>query len=183
MSVNIWYTSSRVWSPITVLWNLRRKCCFLWPFSSRKSCLGAVSASVSLTVPLYVYVATNEFWFIRHLRGLRSVENVSWDGSSASNGIWLLTTKGEILYFMFTSGYMDDREPLKQGKFLENIKGKLCADKGYIGQTLFGSLFLNGIQLVTKVKNNMKNSLMSIADKNLLRKRKRSMMSWRTSHR
>ena len=78
---------------------------------------------------------------------------------------------------MFTSGYMDDREPLKQGKFLENIKGKLCADKGYIGQTLFGSLFLNGIQLVTKVKNNMKNSLMSIADKNLLRKRKRSMMS------
>ena len=87
MSVNIWYTSSRVWSPITVLWNLRRKCCFLWPFSSRKSCLGAVSASVSLTVPLYVYVATNGFWFIRHLRGLRSVENVSWDGSSAST-LW-----------------------------------------------------------------------------------------------
>ncbi|WP_143869015.1 transposase, partial [Bacteroides zhangwenhongii] len=58
-----------------------------------------------------------------------------------------------------------------QGKFLENIKGKLCADKGYIGQALFENLFLNGIQLVAKVKNNMKNSLMSIADKILLRKR------------
>ena len=61
--------------------------------------------------------------------------------------------------------------PLKQGKFLENIKGKLCADKGYIGQALCENLFLNGIQLVTKVKNNMNNSLMSIADKILLRKR------------
>ncbi len=38
---------------------------------------------------------------------------------------------------MFTPGNVDDREPLKQGKFLENIKGKLCADKGYIGQALF----------------------------------------------
>ncbi|BDW75075.1 hypothetical protein BFINE_08700 [Bacteroides finegoldii DSM 17565] len=55
---------------------------------------------------------------------------------------------------MFTSGNVDDREPLKQGKFLENIKGKLCADKGYIGQALFKNLSLNGIQLVTKVKNN-----------------------------
>ena len=69
---------------------------------------------------------------------------------------------------MFTPGNVDDREPLKQGKFLENIKGKLCADKGYIGQALFENLFLNGIQLVTKVKNNMRNSLMSIADKILL---------------
>ena len=32
---------------------------------------------------------------------------------------------------------MDDREPLKQGNFLKDIKGKLCADKGYIiDQTL-----------------------------------------------
>ena len=61
----------------------------------------------------------------------------------------------------------------KKGIFIilyPRIKGKLCADKGYIGQALFENLFLNGIQLVTKVKNNMKNSLMSIADKILLRK-------------
>lgn len=55
-------------------------------------------------------------------------------------------------------------------KFLKNIKGKLCADKGDIGQTLFKNLF-RGIQLIAKVKNNMKNSLMSVADKILLRKR------------
>ena len=56
---------------------------------------------------------------------------------------------------------------MKHVKFLDNIKGKLCADKGYIGRALFENLFLNGI----KVKNNMKNSLMSIADKILPRKR------------
>ncbi len=66
----------------------------------------------------------------------------------------IINDKGEILNFMFTPGNVDDREPLKQGTFLENIKGKLCADKGYIGQALFENLFLNGIQLVTKVKNN-----------------------------
>ncbi|MEJ8763708.1 IS982 family transposase [Phocaeicola sp. HCN-40430] len=83
----------------------------------------------------------------------------------------IINDKGEILNFMFTPANVDDREPLKQGKFVENIKGKLCADKGYIGQALFENLFLNGIQLVTKVKSNMKNSLMSIADKILLRKK------------
>ena len=57
---------------------------------------------------------------------------------------------------MFTLGNVDDREPLRLGKLLENIKGKLCADKGYIGQALFENLFINDIQLVTKVKNNMK---------------------------
>lgn len=82
-----------------------------------------------------------------------------------------INDKGEILNFMFTPGNVDDRDPLRQGRFLENIKVKLCADKGYIGQALFENLFLNGVQLVTKVKNNMKNPLMSIADRILLRKR------------
>ena len=72
---------------------------------------------------------------------------------------------------MFTAADVDDGEPLKQGSFLNNIKGKLCADKGYIGNTLFETLFLNGIQLITKIKNNMKNVLMNINDKILIRKR------------
>lgn len=83
----------------------------------------------------------------------------------------IINDKEEILSFMFTPGNVADREPLKQGKFLDGVKRKLCADKGYIGQALFENFFLDGIQLVTKVKNNMKNSLMSIADKILLRKR------------
>ncbi|SDH52496.1 Transposase DDE domain-containing protein [Bacteroides ovatus] len=72
---------------------------------------------------------------------------------------------------MSTPANVDDRESLERGNFLKNIKGKLCADKVYIGQTLFENLFLNDIQLLTKVKNNMMNSLMSVADKVLLCKR------------
>jgi len=40
-----------------------------------------------------------------------------------------------------------------------------------IGKQLFESLCMNGIQLVTKVKSNMRNSLMPDADKIMLRKR------------
>lgn len=83
----------------------------------------------------------------------------------------IINDMDKILNFMFTSGSVDDREPLKHGKFVENIKGKLCADKEYIGQALFENLLLNGILLITKIKSYVKNSLMSIANKILLRKR------------
>ena len=72
--------------------------------------------------------------------------------------------KGELLSFMLTPGNVDDREPLKNTAFLENISGKLVGDKGYISK-------VDGIQLLTKVRNNMKGALMSVADKILVRKR------------
>ena len=49
--------------------------------------------------------------------------------------------------------------------------GKLVGDKGYIGKNLFERLFVDGIQLITKLKSNMKGALMSVSDKLLLRKR------------
>ena len=83
----------------------------------------------------------------------------------------VINDKGEILNFVITPGNVDDREPLKNGSFLEKVFGKLFADKGYIGQKLFEQLFVDGIQLITGLKRNMKNCLMSISDKILLRKR------------
>ena len=79
--------------------------------------------------------------------------------------------KGELLSFMLTPGNVDDTEPLKNTAFLENISGKLFGDKGYISKGLFEKLFVDGIQLLTKVRNNMKGALMSVADKILVRKR------------
>ena len=78
---------------------------------------------------------------------------------------------GEIVNFMFTPGNVDDREPLKVERFTEELYGKLVGDRGYISKDIFCKLFINGIQLITKLKNKMKNSLMSVADKVLLRKR------------
>ena len=78
---------------------------------------------------------------------------------------------GEIVNFMFTPGNVDDRDPLKVERFTKELYGKIIADRGYISKDLFCKLFVNGIQLITKLKNKMKNSLMSVADKVLLRKR------------
>ena len=83
----------------------------------------------------------------------------------------IINDRGEILNFMFTPGNVDEREPLKQGRLLKDIKGKLCADKGYIGQALLENLSLNGVHLVTKAKNNKRNRLMSMAERILIRKR------------
>ena len=79
--------------------------------------------------------------------------------------------RGELLNFMITPGDVDDRKPLEYKAFVEFIYGKLVADKGYIGKNLFERLFVDGIQLITKLKNNMKGALMSVSDKLLLRKR------------
>lgn len=79
--------------------------------------------------------------------------------------------KGELLNFVFTPGDVDDRKPLEYESFISQIYGKLVGDKGYISKELFSKLFVDGIQLITKLKSNMKGAIMSVSDKVLLRKR------------
>ncbi len=83
----------------------------------------------------------------------------------------VINDRGEILNFVITQANVDDRTPLKKKSFLEKIYGKLFADKGYIGRDLMQMLFVDGVHLITNIKNNMKNSLMTMSDKILLRKR------------
>lgn len=73
--------------------------------------------------------------------------------------------KGELLNFMITPGDVDDRKPLEYKAFVEYIFGKLVGDRGYISRNLFERLFVDGIQLITKLKSNMKGALMSVSDK------------------
>lgn len=79
--------------------------------------------------------------------------------------------KGELLNFMITPGDVDDRKPLEYKAFVEFLYDRLVADKGYISKRLFERLFVDGIQLVTKLKNNMRGALMSMSDRLLLRRR------------
>ena len=60
--------------------------------------------------------------------------------------------KGELLNFMITPGDIDDRKPLEYKAFVDFIYGKLVGDKGYISKNLFDKLFVDGIQLITKLK-------------------------------
>jgi hypothetical protein len=83
----------------------------------------------------------------------------------------VINDRGEILNFAITQANVDDRDPLKNESFLKAVFGKLFADKGYISEKFTNILFVNDIHLVTSIRNNMKNSLMSMSDKILLRKR------------
>jgi transposase len=82
----------------------------------------------------------------------------------------IFNDRGELLNVMLTPGNVDDRKPVP--KMARRLFGKLFADKGYISQKLFEELLLTfNVQLVTGVRSNMKNMLMPLMDKLLLRKR------------
>lgn len=83
----------------------------------------------------------------------------------------IINDRGEILSFTITQANVDDREPLKHENFLKNIFGKLFGDKGPISKELTKILFVDGIHLVTSIRSNMKNCLMTMSDKINLRKR------------
>lgn len=76
---------------------------------------------------------------------------------------------GELLAVKLTFANTDDRKPVPE--LTEGLIGKLFGDKGYISQKLFEALFERGLQLITRIKKNMKNKLMPVLDKILLRKR------------
>ena len=76
---------------------------------------------------------------------------------------------GELLACQFTAGNVDDRQPVPQ--LAKRLTGKLFGDKGYISAKLFAELWEQGVQLVTSIRSNMKNKLMPLMDKILLRKR------------
>lgn len=80
----------------------------------------------------------------------------------------VVSDEGELLAYMITAGNIDDRQFLRG---LKKIFGKICGDKGYISSDLFNDLMEKGIQLITKLKSNMKNKFMPLIDKLLLRKR------------
>ena len=81
----------------------------------------------------------------------------------------IVNDEGELLAVQLTAGNVDDRTPVP--KLVKKLFGKLYGDKGYISQKLFDLLFADGVQLVTKIKKNMKNKLMPVFDKLMLRKR------------
>lgn len=82
----------------------------------------------------------------------------------------VVNDRGELLNIILTPGNTDDRRPVLN--LLQKLFGKVFADRGYISQKLATQLLHTcGIELVTKLRRNMKNRLMRWADQLLLRKR------------
>jgi hypothetical protein len=81
----------------------------------------------------------------------------------------IINEKGDLLSVRLTQGNVDDREPLRQ--MTSRLTGLLFGDKGYISQKLFEDLYDQGLKLVTGLKAKMKNKLLPLREKILLRKR------------
>ena len=82
---------------------------------------------------------------------------------------FVINHKGQIVAVKITPGNTADSTVLDE--MTRHLAGKLYADKGYIGRELFHKLWRRGLHLITSIRRNMRNYLMPLADKVMLRKR------------
>ena len=81
----------------------------------------------------------------------------------------IINDEGELLAWQLTPGNIDDRKPVPT--LTQKLKGLLFGDKGYIASKLFKDLYERGLKLVTRLRSNMKNKLMDISERLLLKRR------------
>jgi len=82
---------------------------------------------------------------------------------------FVINHKGQIMALKITPGNTADSTVLDE--MTRHLAGKLYGDKGYIGRELFHKLWRRGLHLITSIRRNMRNYLMPLADKVMLRKR------------
>jgi len=132
-------------------------------------------------------VISNEITFIdstkiaicnnKRIKQNRTFEGIAKKGKSTMGWFYgfklhiAINEKGELCGANMSKGNVDDREEAVLDEVLQNVSGKLFADKGYISKKLFEHLFKQGTTLITSVRKNMKNRLIPLVDKLLLRKR------------
>ena len=76
---------------------------------------------------------------------------------------------GQIIAIRITKGNVDHGTPVEE--LTKKLKGSIYADKGYIGAGLFKASYKRRLKLRTGIKKNIKNYLIDLTDKKLLRKR------------
>jgi hypothetical protein len=81
----------------------------------------------------------------------------------------VINHKGQVMALRITPGNTADSTVLDE--ITKHLTGKLFADKGYISRELFTRLWKRGLHLITGIRRNMRNHLMPLADKLMLRKR------------
>jgi hypothetical protein len=84
----------------------------------------------------------------------------------------LINGQGGRMGFCFTTGNVSDNNAEVVGTLCQNLhEGKVFGDAGYISRQLFEHLYQQGLTLLTKIRKNMKNKLIQMKDKFLLKKR------------
>lgn len=85
----------------------------------------------------------------------------------------VINEQGGLMAFTLTSGNVSDNNPQVVGPLCKTLDegGKLFGDAGYVSHKLFQALFEQGLELITKLRKNMKNKLVHLKEKYLLKKR------------
>lgn len=82
----------------------------------------------------------------------------------------VVNDRGELLACRLTPGNVDDRSPVRA--LVKRVSGWLYGDRGYLSQSLTRDLLeTRKLRLVTKLKANMKERLLTLSEKLMLRKR------------
>jgi len=100
---------------------------------------------------------------------MQGAGNPRWAGSLGGRLHLAVNDQGELLACCLTPGNVDDRTPVPQ--MVNHLRGKLIGDRGYISAPLSELLFEHGLHLITRLRKNMKDRLMHLSDKLLVRKR------------
>ena len=144
-------------------WCLLLLCCFL---NSRRGEMTGIAFVDSTPIEICYPARAHAHKVFKH--------QVGWGKSSTG---WkfgfklhlIINEQGELLAFKLTPANTDDRKPVPD--MTQGLLGQLFGNRGYISQKLFEQLYECGLQLVTKAKKNMKQRLVKLMDKILLRKR------------
>jgi len=83
----------------------------------------------------------------------------------------IVNEHGELVSFFITPGNVPDNNIETVTKLAKRLHGKLFGDRGYISKDLFAALWGQGTQLITGIRRNMKNRLLPLMDKIMLRGR------------
>ena len=81
----------------------------------------------------------------------------------------VVNDRGELLACRLTPGNVDDRAPVPQ--LTQGLLGRLFGDRGYISKKLASQLSGRGLELITRLKRNMKPMPLPPEDRVLLSKR------------
>ena len=81
----------------------------------------------------------------------------------------IINQKGEIMAIKITKANKSDLACA--ASLAKGLKGKMCGDKVYISKDLFNQLYNCDLRILTNIRKDMKNYLLELEDKLLLRKR------------
>ena len=85
----------------------------------------------------------------------------------------VINEQGELMSICFSPGNVSDNNESVMDQLCRNLEegGKIFGDAGYVSQKLFELLWEQGLKLITKIRKNMKNKILGMKEKILLKKR------------